>query len=177
MSESLGSEIHLPAPNGVIKEIRIDEKTGATTIVYGHCVGCGIKLEVNGDWSVDAKGCLVCKCCAHQHEGIAFCRQHFESDVINKREYKVLQAVRGKVRISQIKKIASMSSDQVDVALAELQQRELMVVKNFLIGKEYSVTDKGLSALVSGSKVFLGDGDLSAMALKMVEVGAWPRPQ
>lgn len=162
----LGSEVHVPAADRIIKEIRVDGGTGATTISYGHCRSCGESISSVTEWAVCSKGCILCKRkeCVHDHEGTAYCRQHFESEVINKREYKVLQCIRGKVPKNKIKKAASMSGDQVEIALAELEQRGLMVVKDYLLFREYSATDKGISALKSG-KFMDSDGDVVEMSL------------
>lgn len=173
--DQFGSEVHVPAAPGFLKEIRVDQRTGANTIGHAFCAGCGDHLPLENS-AVCAHGCVACKGnCIHVHEDRPLCAAHFATDVIDKRAWKVLLCLCVKVRSSKIKDFTMMSKEQVYEALAKLQQSRYLVVKNHIICKEYAPTDSGTSALKTGVKVFAQSGDYIQLKSRLEEAGLWPK--
>lgn len=164
MSDSFGSEIHLPASNGVLKEIRVDGATGSMTYTYGRCVSCGEILNAPSDASVCLRGCTLCKRreCVHHFEGAPYCRAHFELEVITKRECMVAFCVAMGMEPRSAAKPCGMKKSEVNDAVAALVERKLMTVTN-AIWKEHKLTDRGYAAMGVGTGVFKTETDFAIM--------------
>lgn len=165
MSESLGSEVHVPAESGVIKEIRIDESTGATTVKYARCSECG-KYLAPQEWWACSGGDFACQEHMWSFDGQPWCRRHFETDVMSKRECKAALLISMCFNPSKSLKLLAMEKDQVADAIAGLTERKMTIVKDCLICKDYKLTDMGHAAMRKGMQVFRHDGDFQLLLAK-----------
>lgn len=146
MSESPGSETHVPVGGGIIKDLRIDENTGSTTVRYAYCAGCGKYLSPT-EWSRCSMGDLACPGHTIQFEASVFCRPHFEQEVISKRACKIAFCMTMGFKPDRAGKLARMDEKQVGEAVLELQRRGYLVVTDFIFWWRYRLTDRGYSAI------------------------------
>jgi predicted transcriptional regulator len=164
MSESLGSEIHVPAKPGTIKEIRIDEKTGATTVEYAHCSKCGAYLPPE-KWFRCSNGDLACKDHITSFETDPYCHKHYELEVMSKGECKVAVLVSMGFGPKHAPNLCNMDEKQALEAVAALVRKEMLVVTYCVFRHKYKLTERGYAAMGTGIEVFRREADF-ALTLK-----------
>jgi hypothetical protein len=172
MSESFSSDVYVPAPDGILREIEARDPRHKV-MKEGCCNRCGMSLA-GEKWARCNEGCILCVRCVCHHLGVPYCRLHFEREVGDKQMLKAGRCLTEELPADLGLSISKMTRSKLSETIERMAEKGYVKVEDFLFFTSIKITADGQAALESMTRAFKDDDDVVKFFSKLAgEVPGW----
>lgn len=137
-------------------------------IKVSFCDFCGQLMDENQMSLCSSCQKKICRTCKIVYETRIYCRDCAKELVqITKEQFMILYGIVNEVNASTIKKLSSMTFEDMKYCLDVLFERKLIDVKGMSVFSIYVPTDKGLALLPTCEQIYQPEGDVKQYLKKV----------